>query len=301
MAKAPANPASSATVKLPASSGSPAPSSSGVVTTAATGPGGPVVPASTGGITGLQGPKPAMTPAAQSGDTLAAQVNAMQEIEYQRLRAEGLEAQTKATAMFERGEDEQATELLANYTSKLKQSKLDTASQARLQRPIDMRAKQFELLKAQKDFDKNVVRKKDQTLNEMNKEQIAQMKKQQQVKDLMKQFNQLYKEGKYDQAKLAAEKAKELDPDDVGVQAACKLAEVHGAINDYDAISKRKEELVRRGLDGAEDPGKFVDMNHPVDIDPVRMRIARGRRDGARGYDLKTYSDKDKEIQSKLL
>ena len=75
---------------------------SGVVTTAATGPGGPVVPASTGGITGLQGQKPAMTPAAQSGDTLAAQVNAMQEIEFQRLRAEGLEAQTKATAMFER-------------------------------------------------------------------------------------------------------------------------------------------------------------------------------------------------------
>jgi type II secretory pathway component GspD/PulD (secretin)/tetratricopeptide (TPR) repeat protein len=301
MAQAPANTGNSAVAKLPANPGTPAPSPSGVVTTAASGPAGPVVPASTGGITGLQGPKPAMTPAAQSGDTLAAQVNAMQEIEYQRLRAEGLEAQTKATAMFERGETEQAMELLSAYTTKVRQSKLDSASQARLQRPIDMRAKQFELLKSQKDFEKNVVRKKDQTLSEMNKEQLAQVKKQQQVKDLMKQFNQLYKEGKYDQAKLAAEKAKELDPDDVGVQAACKLAEVHGAINDYENINKRKEEWSRKALDDSEDPGVYVNSDHPVALPPVRMKIAEDRKSGARGYDLKTYSEKDKEIQARLL
>jgi type II secretory pathway component GspD/PulD (secretin)/tetratricopeptide (TPR) repeat protein len=300
MAKATAA-TNAAMVKLPANPGAPAPSPSGVVTTAASGPAGGVVPASTGGITGLQGPKPAMTPAAQSGDTLAAQVNAMQEIEYQRLRAEGLEAQTKATAMFERGETEQAMELLSAYKTKLGQSKLDSASQARLQRPIDMRAKQFELLKSQKDFEKNVVRKKDQILGEMNKEQVAQVKKQQQVKDLMKQFNQLYKEGKYDQAKLAAEKAKELDPDDVGVQAACKLAEVHGAMNDYENINKRKEDMVRRGLNDTDDPGKWVGMDHPVDVDIVRMKIAADRKAGARGYDLKTYSEKEKDIQTKLL
>src|SRR5262249_6007065 len=96
-------------------------------------------------------------------------------------------------------------------------------------------------------------------------------------------------------------KAKELDPDDVGVQAACKLAEVHGAINDYESISKRKEEWSRKGLDDAENPGQYVNSEHPVAIDPVRMRIAEGRKNGARGYDLKTYSEKEKEIQSKLL
>src|SRR5439155_20589164 len=105
-------------------------------------------------------------------------------------------------------------------------------------------------------------RKKETIKGEMNRQQVAQMKKQQQVKDLMKQFNQLYKEGKYDQAKLAAEKAKELDPDDVGVQAACKLAEVHGAINDYDNIRTRKEEMVRRGLNDADNEGPYVDANH---------------------------------------
>ncbi|HTK76424.1 MAG TPA: hypothetical protein VL371_14260, partial [Gemmataceae bacterium] len=303
VAKANAAPAkdNAAMVKAPANTGSPAPISSGVVTTAATGAAGAVVPASTGAVTGLQGQKPAMTPAAQSGDTLAAQVNAMQEIEYQRLRAEGLETQTKATAMFERGETEQAMELLSAYRTKVRQSKLDSASQARLQRPVEMRSKQFELLKSQKDFERNVVRKRDSVLGEMNKEQVAQMKKQQQVKDLMKQFNQLYKEGKYDQAKLAAEKAKELDPDDVGVQAACKLAEVHGAMNDYESINKRKEEWSRKGLDDAEDPGRYVNSEHPVAIDPIRMKMAEGRKSGARGYDLKTYSEKEKEIQTKLL
>src|SRR5207244_12990643 len=40
------------------------PSPSGVVATSATGPATPVVPESAGGITGLQGQKPAMTPAA---------------------------------------------------------------------------------------------------------------------------------------------------------------------------------------------------------------------------------------------
>src|SRR5439155_20555495 len=141
--KAPANPGMPAMAKLPTNPGMAAPNPSGVVTTAATGPATPVIPASAGGITGLQGQKPAMTPAAQSGDTLAAQVNAMQEIEYQRLRAEGLEKHTKATSMLERGETEQALELLASYSGKVKQSKLDSASQARLQRPIDMRAQQL--------------------------------------------------------------------------------------------------------------------------------------------------------------
>src|SRR5206468_7092385 len=128
-----------------------------------------------------------------------------------------------------------------------------------------------------KDFDRDVVRKKDQVLGEMNKEQLAQMKKQDQVKGLMKQFNQLYKEGKYDQAKLAAEKAKELDPDDVGVQAACRLAEVHSAINDYDNIRTRKEEMVRRGLNDADNEGPYVDANHPVSLPPVNMKIAVDR------------------------
>ena len=41
----------------------------------------------------------------------------------------------------------------------------------------------------------------------------------------MKQYNSLYKEGKYAEAELGADKAHELDPDDSTIAAAVQVAE----------------------------------------------------------------------------
>ncbi len=117
----------------------------------------------------------------------------------------------------------------------------------------------------------------------MNREQIAQMKKQEQIRGLMKQFNQLYKERQVRPGEAwSRTRAKGLDPDDVGVQAACQLATVHSAINEYESINKRKEEMTRRGLDDAEEWAATSTRIKTGRDRPVAMKIAQGRK-GAPG------------------
>ena len=156
------------------------------------------------------------------GDSLAAQVQAMQEIEYQRLRAEGLEVQSKAMAQFERGETDAALEIARRLRQKVK------AIEARRRQHRPARSgrsrpscSSSSCSRPRRTSTTNVVTNaRTRFAGRQAKERVAEMKKQQQVKDLMKQFNTLYKEGKYKEAELAAAKAHELDPDDPVVEAA---------------------------------------------------------------------------------
>ncbi len=284
-----------------AAPGAPAPGPDGVMPAAALGtPAGGVAQAGATGITGLQGQKPTMTAPAE-GDNLAAQIQAMQQIEYQRLRAEGLDVQSKAMYQFERGETDAALETLQGYLKKVKTAKLDPADIARLQRPIEAKEHSFKLLKAQKDVDTSIVSSKKNFLENRTREAIAQDKKQQQVKELMKQFDKLYKEGKYKEAELAAAKAHELDPDDTGTEAALRLAQVHGAVDDYETISKRRQKMFLDGMNEAEDVGPAVNNKNPVSIDPVALKIAQNRQKDKNGINvMRTLSEKDKEIEAKL-
>ncbi|HEY1379292.1 MAG TPA: hypothetical protein VGF55_20990 [Gemmataceae bacterium] len=286
----------------PAPPPAPVPAAGPVVTAAATGaPGGGVMPAAAKGVTGLQGQTPMMTAPAQ-GDSLAAQVQAMQEIEYQRLRAEGLEVQSRALQQWERGETDAALETLDAYTKKIKAAKLDPTSVARLQRPIDAKMNSLKLMKAQKDDATRIASSKSRFQEEKSKEAQMEQKKQQQVKDLMKQFNTLYKEGKYVEAEMAASKAHELDPDDPSSEAAMQLAKIHGGLTTYEEVRARKENMFLNSMNQAEDPGPAVDSNHPVILDKPRLEIARGREKDKNGVNvMRNMSAKDKEIQSKLL
>jgi type II secretory pathway component GspD/PulD (secretin)/tetratricopeptide (TPR) repeat protein len=289
--------------QAPAAGIVPPPSSGNPVMTvsAPLSPPGAVTTAASPGLTGLQGQKPMMTAPAE-GDSLAAQVHAMQEIEYQRLRAEGLEVQSSALQMWERGETDAALTSLETYIKKVKASKLDPASVARLQKPIDAKISSFRLMKPQKDDVTRIAHSKENFVKEKANEFQAEQKKEQQVKDLMKQYNALYKEGKYREAELAAAKAHELDPDDATIEGAIQVAQFHGNLTNYDKIRERKEKLFVESMDEAEDPGPAVNMQRPLSVDPVRLQIARGRGERDRnGINvLRSDSPREREIQAKL-
>jgi len=260
-----------------------------------------VTTAAAHGVTGLQGGKPTMVAPAE-GDSLADQVKAMQEIEYQRLRAEGLEVQSRALQQWERGETDAALETLNAYTRKVKAAKLDATSVARLQRPIDAKMNSLKLMKAQKDDATRITSSRSRFQEEKSKEFQVEQKKEQQVKDLMKQFNTLYKEGKYAEAELAASKAHELDPDDPSTEAAVQLAKIHGNLTNYDTLRKGREEMFTKALDDAENEGPALDHKNPLKVDKVTMQIARGREKDKNGVNvMRNVSAKDKEIQSRLL
>lgn len=258
-----------------------------------------VKPAGATGITGLGGAKPAMS-APGEGDDLASQVVKLQEVEYQRLRTEGLEIQSKAMSQFERGETDAALESLDSYCSRVRATRLDTGSIVKLCRPIEAKAQSFKLMKAQKDFESNVVNKKTRIVDGMNKEALQEQKRQQQVKDLMKEFNTLYKEGKYKEAEMKAAQAHSLEPDDPATEAAVKLAQIHGAKDSHEGLVKRKEEMFRRGLDDAEEMGPYVNTDKPTALDPILPKIAQDRKNKFGQMGMRTASAKEKEIQEKL-
>jgi type II secretory pathway component GspD/PulD (secretin)/tetratricopeptide (TPR) repeat protein len=249
--------------------------------------------------TGLQGPMPKMT-APTEGDSLAAQVQAMQEIEYQALRDEGLKVQSRALQMWERGETDAALEALDAYMKKVKASKLDPASVARLQKPIDAKVKSFGLMKAQKDSTTRVTSAKDKFVQERSAESVREQKKREQVKELMKQYDTNYKQCKYEEAKLCALKAKELDPDDSIITAAVQIAEQHEGLSDYDTIRKQREALVLKHLNDTGNEGPPVDMKNPMAFDRVQMQYANKRTSDRNGVNVMRTSAKDREIQSKL-
>jgi type II secretory pathway component GspD/PulD (secretin)/tetratricopeptide (TPR) repeat protein len=238
-------------------------------------------------------------PTTQGGDTLAQQVIALQKIEVQRQREEGLKALREAKDQFDRGEVDTAMETLQAYRARLKASKLDPADVAMLERPIEHREQTFKLLRAQKDMEAKVGGRKGRFESNKAKEVLAEERKQEQVKDLMKEYNSLLKEGKYKEAVVVAEKAHELDPDNPATEGARQIAKIQVAQWDATQLKERKEESFLRHMNEAEDPGPAVDVNNPVHIDPATLRTAQKRK-SMDGVNLKTYTESERKIQAKL-
>src|SRR5207248_1613981 len=59
--------------------------------------------------------------------------------------------------------------------------------------------------------------------------------------------------------------------------------------------------MALKGLDDADDVGPYVNSKNPVAIDAPTLKIAKGREKDKNGFSLKNYSEKEKEIQSKLM
>lgn len=237
----------------------------------------------------------------KSGESLSDQVQALQKVEFQRLREDGLKVQRDAKAMFERGETDAALESLDAYLAKVKAAQLDASDVRLLSRPVDQRMNLFKMLKAQKDFETRVAGKKSKSDSDRSKAALAEDKKNEQVRDLLKQCNNLLSEGKYKEAELAAAKAHELAPDDPAPDALLKIARVSFNQVEVDKLKGRKEEIFVRALNEAEDPGPAVGMNNPLAIDPVRLKTAKDRGNGTSTLETRGRSESERDIQRKLL
>lgn len=240
----------------------------------------------------------ATTPPA-AGERLADQVKALQRVEFQRLREEGHRVQTEAKKMFERGETNAALETLQTYLDKVKSTQLDPADSALLCKPVDQRMATLALLKSQKDSETSINSKKSNRDAEKGRAAIADAKKQEQIKDLLKQYDQCLKEGKAREAALCAAKAKELNPEDPALVALDKTAQTKYSLNTYETAKTNNEKMFEEGLNKAIDGGKYVDSHNPIALDPVVMETAKNRSKGIDSID-RPRSDAEREINHKM-
>jgi type II secretory pathway component GspD/PulD (secretin) len=245
--------------------------------------------------TDLVAPKP---PSVEND--FAKQVLAMQEVKFQKLRKDGLDAQSQAMKLFQAGETDQALEVLQDYNASVASSGLDAERVAQLRRPIDTRLAQLKTLKHQRDFEKLQANQHESAHKAVAQKALMEQEKDQQVKQLMKQSNECFKAGKYREAEMYATRAKDLDPDNPVPGAAIYTSRIMANQVKYDRIKKDKEDFVVNSLDDAENPGPAVSSSSPLLFDE---KISTGNRN-RKSIPLLTLerqkTDREREIYRRL-
>lgn len=237
-----------------------------------------------------------------SGDTgnFAQKVAGLQEIQFQHMREEGLKAQREAIESMRRGEADRALEILNAYLDDLGRSSLDPGKTAMLRKGVENRVQQFtaardQMAKATADKDRSETFK-----SMMNKKMNADQQKKELVASQMKQYHDLYKQGKYKEAELAARKAHEVDPDNVAADAAIHVAKMAGRVQDARQLRDDKEVMVLEELNESEREGPPLTMKKPIDFGPdYADRAGRRQRKDYEFNPLK--SDKEREIERRLM
>ena len=163
-----------------------------------------------------------------AGTSLLKTTEAMRQIKFQQLRKDGLDLQSKAQEKVSMGQTGVAIDMLEGYLASLDKEQIDPHQQELLRGPVVKRLQKFKILKIQEDT-QAAEASKHHTITETRLETLtAEQNKQQNMTELMKQFNDSFKAGKYTEAETAAMKAHELDPDNETATAAMLLAKRQG-------------------------------------------------------------------------
>ena len=225
--------------------------------------------------------------------------NQLREVKFGQMRQQGLDLQREAMEKFQAGQTDVGIEMLNEYLNELNSNDLDPGKMAFLRRPVESRLQHFKLMKAQKEMLAKDGGQKDK-INAIGQKQLADDNKQKKVADLMKQFNQNFKEGKYLEAESYAMRAHELDPDNAMAAAGMSMAKTQRNINVAKKLKSEKETFFLDGLNATDKVGPALEMDKPLDTNP-EMAERRNKRKNLTSITSTTRkSDKEKEIDSKL-
>ena len=225
--------------------------------------------------------------------------NQLREVKFGQMRQQSLDLQREAMEKFQAGQADAGIEMLTEYLNELNSNDLEPGKMAFLRRPVESRLQHFKLMKAQKEMLAKDGGQKDK-INAIGQKQLADDNKQKKVADLMKQFNQNFKEGKYLEAESYAMRAHELDPDNAMAAAGMSMAKTQRNINVAKKLKSDKETFFLDGLNATDKVGPALEMDKPLDTNP-EMADRRNKRKNLTSITSTTRkSDKEKEIDSKL-
>src|SRR5262249_43285992 len=149
--------------------------------------------------------------------SFATQVQALREVRFQEMRQRGLDAQRRAMDLARAGDIGSALESLEEYlgdmTLQVGSGQMDPDQVALLRRPIEARLQQLKTLKAQQEFEKEQTGARDAIAHDRGKQELDHMARQKQLAELMKRYNDLYGQAKYDDAEVLALQMHDLDPE----------------------------------------------------------------------------------------
>jgi type II secretory pathway component GspD/PulD (secretin)/tetratricopeptide (TPR) repeat protein len=226
----------------------------------------------------------------------------LEEVAFIKLRDDGIAVQIKARETFNAGNAAAALEMLRDYLDRLQAAQLDPERTALLRRPVEQRRQQLLVLQAQQSLDREILSTR---LGGGGEERRAkQLKhKQDEVSDLMKRYQTLFKEHKFDEALVLAKEAHEIDPDNVAVDAAIQVTRYRARLEKLAEMKEEKSEFFLKALDNP--TGPLLDVAHnPLAFSKDKADIERMRKRkavGLDGFSPARRDEKERLIEQKLL
>ncbi len=210
-------------------------------------------------------------------DSLLKQQEAMMELQFQKLRAEGLQLEANATARFGKGDTDTALQELDGFIVRVKTASLDPAKVTLLTQPIQNRIERLKVLKHQQDFLTKESKDLKSFRNQMSHEALHTEHKHEEVAQLMKTFAKLMDEGKFQEAGKTAMTAHQLDPEDPVTTAAMTLAKRGYRLDKWKTTRKDSEDYAWEIGNDAFDYGPPVNTNDPVNFSKKRFEEIKNR------------------------
>ena len=222
-------------------------------------------------------------------------------MEFQQLRSEGLEAQTKAQEAFNRGETDLAIQMLTDYVAKVQGSKLSAARQNLLLSTgnVERRLSTFRIMKQQIDFVTKEAKDKQYARDQIVGRSVAEQQKKEEMAKKVREVESLAKAHKYQEAERLALQLKTLDPDDATLSAVYEMTKRQRRLDDNQKLKDSKELLFYEGLQDAEQPGPVATMDNPLITNPELALRARQRGQGDDIY-MRTRTAAEREIELRL-
>ncbi len=188
--------------------------------------------------------------------------------------------------------------MLQQYLNGLDNEQLEPAQMTLLRKPVESRLQKFKIMQIEDGLAKADAGDKAMQQKHRRDKLSAERTKEQNVAEAMKQFNDAYKAGKYQEAKRAAEMAHELDPDNPTATAAVSIVGMAEGHAYGDKRRKDHAEVFERTMRNVEDEGPPVSGKNPIVIDPETERRTKGR---GLGFDVAPVkSEKERDIERKL-
>jgi tetratricopeptide (TPR) repeat protein len=255
-------------------------------------------------VAGNNSPTPAPTSAPsetqpKNPESVVTQTEALRQVQFQKLRSEGLKVQAEATKAFGNGETDLAIQMLQDYIQKVRASELDPSSITLLLRPIESRLDTFRVMKGQTDAIARQQRENREAREQIAGRAAAEEQRKAEITQLVRRYHELVRRADFSEAEKVALQAKQLDPDNPALAQLVYMAKMSKRVRDAEKLKSDKEQFVLDALNKAEQPGPFVDVDNPVAVKLEAYRRARNRGSLDDAY-LKTRSEAEYDIELKL-
>jgi type II secretory pathway component GspD/PulD (secretin) len=215
--------------------------------------------------------------------SFATQVQALRDVRFQEMRTRQLAARRLATDLAKAGDFASALdaleEFLGNMTLQVGGGQMDPDQLALLRRPIEADLERLKTLKAQHEFETEQSASREAIAHNRTKQELDHMARQKQLDELMKRYNDLYGQAKFDDAEVLALQMHDLDPENPIVTAAVTMVRMRRNKGESDEIKEEKAKQWLGQANDVEHVGPNVTTRNPISIDKEVMARAAKRQD----------------------